>query len=371
METILIYGAGEKGKRLVRQINRYVNKSEIMVNELILVDKDPKKQGTVYMNARIISEEEAIDRYHDNAIMISTIPEYSAELQKHGFSMILGGIDYLLGLAPDCEDIGMFTDVHPFGHYESPYPTEKEIKKEMDLNDEGRIAKDIDLNVNGQAELLNSFRNFEKPQWTGRYIQDNEWFRKPSADALYYMMRFFKPKRIFEIGSGYSTAAMLDVNEQFFDNSISITCVEPYPWRLNNLVRKKDRVDHRQVFLQDLDIELFRELEKNDILFIDSSHVCKHGGDVNYEIFEIFPMLRSGVHIHIHDIFFSFRYPVSWLKQGRAYNEIYILRAFLMNNRDYEIELFSGGGKAFCNSGFNIPNGFEDIGNGSIWIKKL
>lgn len=118
--------------------------------------------------------------------------------------------------------------------------------------------------------------------------------------------------------------------------------------------------------VQQCDISIFEKLEKNDILFIDSSHVAKSGGDILYEYFKIIPMLQSGVIIHIHDIFFPFTYPKKWLYEGRCYNEAYILHGFLMNNNEYEIIYFNN----FMHSNLveSIGESFES--GGSIWIRK-
>ena len=89
-----------------------------------------------------------------------------------------------------------------------------------------------------------------------------------------------------------------------------------------------------------MDVEIFSKLEKNDILFIDSSHVSKTGSDVNFELFEIFPILNSGVWVHIHDMFWPFEYPNDWIQQGRSWNELYFIRAYLTGNKQFQVKLF-------------------------------
>jgi hypothetical protein len=91
--------------------------------------------------------------------------------------------------------------------------------------------------------------------------------------------------------------------------------------------------------LQDVPLSEFETLDQGDILFIDSTHVSKTGSDVNHLFFEILPALASGVHVHIHDIFAAFEYPQAWLDQGRAWNEQYLLRAFLEFNSEFEVVL--------------------------------
>lgn len=160
---------------------------------------------------------------------------------------------------------------------------------------------------------------------------------------LYSMIRHFRPKRIIEVGSGYSSCATLDTNESFFGNAISCTFIEPYTDLLNSLIREEDksRINIIPKRLEDVDEEIFTSLEENDILFIDSTHVSKINSDVNYLFFRILPLLRKGVIIHIHDIFYPFEYPKEWIYEGRAWNELYLLRAFLQYNDAYSILMFN------------------------------
>jgi hypothetical protein len=89
-------------------------------------------------------------------------------------------------------------------------------------------------------------------------------------------------------------------------------------------------------------LSYFDELQRDDVLFIDSTHVVKTGSDVVFELFEVLPRLRSGVIVHFHDVFYPFEYPREWaIRQNYSWNEIYALRAFLMGNRDWEIIFFN------------------------------
>ena len=120
----------------------------------------------------------------------------------------------------------------------------------------------------------------------------------------------------------------------FFDNEIQCTFIEPHPKLLKSLLKQGDleRIEIVPRPLQDVDLELFESLRANDILFIDSTHVAKIGSDVNRIFFEILPALATGVYVHFHDIFYPFEYPREWIYEGRAWNEAYMLRAFLMYN---------------------------------------
>ncbi|MGI9484201.1 MAG: class I SAM-dependent methyltransferase [Hyphomicrobiales bacterium] len=127
---------------------------------------------------------------------------------------------------------------------------------------------------------------------------------------------------MIEIGSGYSSCVMLDTNELFFDNAISMSFVEPYPELLLSLLKSGDEqnIEVHASKLQDTPLEIFAKLDAGDILFIDSSHVSKAFSDVNTIFFEILPNLSAGVYVHFHDIFANFEYPLEWLLQGRAWN---------------------------------------------------
>ena len=166
----------------------------------------------------------------------------------------------------------------------------------------------------------------------------------PLADALALMtfLRKLEPKRLIEIGSGYSSCAAMEVNERWLNSAIELTFVEPLPELLLSLAgsRLPPQALH-QARLQDVRTDVFRQLEANDILFIDSSHVAKTGSDVLDYLFRVLPALSSGVYLHIHDIFYPFEYPSAWINaENRSWNEAYVLRAFLAGNREWEVVFF-------------------------------
>ena len=107
------------------------------------------------------------------------------------------------------------------------------------------------------------------------------------------------------------------------------------------MIRIEDEIRLTEDIVQNLPMTYFESLTANDILFIDSSHVSKLGSDVNFLFFEVLPRLAKGVLVHVHDIHRKFEYPISWAKEGRGWNEAYILRALLANSRRYQIILAS------------------------------
>ena len=172
-----------------------------------------------------------------------------------------------------------------------------------------------------------------------RYFGENPFYGIGDALILYSFLRYFKPKKVVEIGSGFSSAVMLDVNDLFLEKTVYFTFIEPNPERLYNMINSEDRNKYNVVEknVQDVPLNLFQNLSEGDILFVDSSHVGKIGSDVLHIFFNILPMLKPGVIIHFHDIPWPFEYPMPWLMNGAAWNEAYFLRTFLQFNISFEI----------------------------------
>ena len=269
----------------------------------------------------------------------------------------------------------------PPGHFYSPIPSIRDLKVYKDeVFDVPAAIRGIDLNESRQVELLELFGQFYSEQpFTPqklperRYFFENPNYSYTDAIILYCMIRYLQPRKIIEIGSGYSSCAMLDINEMFFDNSIACTFVDPYPQLLRSLIKKEDR-KHVRILgqrVQDVDAGVFRELVSSDILFVDSSHVAKTGSDVNYIFFKILPLLNGGVYVHFHDVFYPFEYPQEWALEGRAWNEAYLLRAFLEYNRAFEIQFFTTYLMYKHHEMFesHMPLCLKNTG-GNLWLKK-
>jgi len=270
----------------------------------------------------------------------------------------------------------------PPGHYYSPIISVNKIK-----NDEERIWKQdlpdtipgIDLNTDYQLQLISELSNYyselpfkAQPQEGLRYYFENDYYSYTDAIILYAMLRHFKPKRVIEVGSGFSSALMIDTNELFFNGAIQLEFIEPNPKRLYSLFSKSDKENIKvtEDLVQNIPLSTFRKLQAGDILFIDSSHVAKTGSDLNYILFDILPNLNTGVIIHFHDIFFPFEYPKEWVYAGRNWNENYILRAFLMHNTEYKIIHFSD----YLHQNYpevfkKMPLAYKNTG-GALWMEK-
>jgi predicted O-methyltransferase YrrM len=237
----------------------------------------------------------------------------------------------------------------PPGHYYSPIPSVDDIEKVARCLPNSTTLAGVELDEPGQRALLEELVAFypSLPFTDGgapglRYRFDNESYSYADGIFLYCMLRHLKPRRLIEVGSGYTSALTLDTNERFLDNRIECTFIEPDPKLLFSLITEADRRRCRVIAsrLQDVDLSVFDTLGPRDILFIDSTHVAKVNSDVNRLFFDILPRLTPGTIVHIHDVFPSLEYPVEWLRQGRAWNEQYVLRAFLQFNSRFRIRLF-------------------------------
>ncbi len=240
---------------------------------------------------------------------------------------------------------------YPAGHYYSPIPDKEEMLAY--INSAKPPPKDlpgIDLKGEAQLKLLNEFVPFykelpfpEKQNAECRFYYENPFFSYSDAIFLYSFLRKQQPKRIVEIGSGFSSAVILDTVDRFFPRRPEIAFVEPYPDRLKTLLRGNDasQVKIIEKKVQEAPSEIFSSLQSGDLLFIDSSHVVKCGSDLQFLMCEIIPSLPAGIFVHFHDIFYPFEYPVEWLKEGRYWNENYFLRAFLSYNSEWSIYFFN------------------------------
>jgi Methyltransferase domain len=268
----------------------------------------------------------------------------------------------------------------PAGHYYSPIVNVEELRADAArIFDRSRRPAGVDLNEAGQLALLPILRSlardlpFQETKKDGLlYYFQNPSYGHGDAVVLACMIRHLRPRRILEFGCGFSSCVILDVNRLFFGGEIECTFVDPYPQLLRDLLAGYaggGRIMESRA--QDIDLDIVRSLEKDDILFIDSTHVSKGGSDVNFHFFETFPTLQAGVFIHVHDVAYPFEYPEAWfLDENRSWNESYLLRAFLMYNSFYRIEFFNHFlACVYPDLAKTIP-WFERNCGGAIWLRK-
>lgn len=334
---------------------------------------------------------EDLKKISDNTLVL--ISDRDPEIFKKVYEKLkINGMKYIcpnelmkiIRLLPESE-----SNLYPIGHYFSLYPDNEKILKKSDrIFNKNITVKDIDFNEKKQLEILYKMIELYPtlPDWQLtlsdskkglRYYYENQWFGAADAIALHCMLRILNPKRLIEIGSGYSSAVTLDTNEYYLENKLHISFIEPHPERLKMLLKSEDNIELHVKELQDISLDFFKQLSEGDILFIDSSHVSKVGSDVNYLLFEILPQLNKGVYIHFHDIFYPFEYPKDWIiNKGFIWNELYILRAFLQNNPNYSIQFFQDmllykySDIFMKNWPTNIPVYSSLPYGASIWLKK-
>jgi hypothetical protein len=165
------------------------------------------------------------------------------------------------------------------------------------------------------------------------YCFHNDFFMSPDAEVAYAMARTLRPRRIIEVGSGNSTQlfreAIYDSNSQ-----TELVAIDPSPTKAIREVANRTI----QTRVEDTSSSWFEDLQPNDILFVDSSHLVSTGNDVLHLIFNIVPKLKAGVVLHFHDIFLPYDYPQPWVvEQKRGYNEQYLIQALLQNSADLEV----------------------------------
>lgn len=238
------------------------------------------------------------------------------------------------------------------GHFYSPFVDLNDLK--LTPNKYWRkFTKDfpnINFDYNSAVNLLHYFEEYynqldftENKNENKLYYYNNFAFSYGDGIILNFMITKFRPKRIIEIGSGFSSCMIVDtINKLKLDTSV--TFIEPYPELLKDLVGSNITGGKFELIskpVQEVDKHYFESLTCGDILFIDSSHVAKPAGDVNHIYFEILPLLKKGVIVHVHDIFGNFDYPIDWILEGRAWNEAYLIKAFLMFNNSFKIIFFN------------------------------
>jgi predicted O-methyltransferase YrrM len=255
----------------------------------------------------------------------------------------------------------------PPGHYYSPLTNAGDAARALSWGD----SRGVDLRVAEQLALARELVPMMSEQVDGpRYDRRNNMFGPADAAIYHALLRRMRQRRIIEIGGGYSTAVALDTADAYLAD-LEIRCVEPYPERLLRLLATGDetRVTIHSVAVQDLPLANYAWLESGDVLFIDSTHVVKAGSDVVWLLLHVLPRLAPGVLVHIHDIFWPFEYPASWLDQGRDWTENYLLHAFLIGNVAWEIVLLSAW--LWQEHSQLLPADLVDETPGSLWLRSV
>lgn len=218
-------------------------------------------------------------------------------------------------------------------HYSAGFDAKKPRKLHIDFN----LPKQLKALAGLQyTEELAAFP-LDGNVWDFTFYISNPSFGPGDCDMYYLMIRNQKPKRIIEIGSGYSTLVAIDAIKKNAaeGHSTEMTCIEPYEMEW---LEKKVEINVIREPVEKVSMSVFKTLQEGDILFIDSSHIIRPENDVLFEYLELLPELNKGVIIHIHDIFSPRHYRAEWLKdEFRFWNEQYLLEAFLYYNDSFEV----------------------------------
>lgn len=215
-----------------------------------------------------------------------------------------------------------------------------------------------------------------------RYYGRNGQFHYFDGSVLSGLLTALNPARIIEIGAGFSSACIFDTIDRSPDARLkTFTTIDPDLSRIKSL-SPPPMAEMLDVEVQSVPIDFFRQLNAGDVLFIDSSHVLKTGSDVHYEYLHILPALKSGVIVHIHDIFYPFEYPNRWaVSENRSWNEVYMVDMLLTHSNRFEVLFFNDAflqkaadrvrvsGDAFDRASQSGARAMYRV-NGSLWLKK-
>jgi len=228
-------------------------------------------------------------------------------------------------------------------HFYSPLP-------DLERLDEGfwdtpRPMLGVDLAVEQAIELLTSelapyIGEFERPADRPGYTFASGSYGIVDAEILYAVVRRLKPKLLLEFGSGASShfiqmAARRNAGE---GEALEHRIFDPYPFTASPL-GPVDGVVVTEARAEDVDPGLVSELlGAGDVLFVDTTHTVKTGGDVDHIFSAVLPRLAPGVWVHIHDVFLPYEYRRDWVvDEQRLYAEQYLLQAFLAFNRAFRV----------------------------------
>jgi hypothetical protein len=192
------------------------------------------------------------------------------------------------------------------------------------------------------VELVNQYGpEYSKAHTKYGFREKNYYFRGLDALLLYAVLRDLKPRKLVEVGQGFSTRislAALERNAQDTGQEVEFVSIDPYDRFTEEKFPASVKFHCLRQELQSVDTQAV--LEHCGFLFIDSTHVYKFGSDVQHELTRVYPSLPPGTVVHIHDIFSPYDYPRDWIvREKRFWNEQYLLEAFLMFNAAFDIDL--------------------------------
>lgn len=195
----------------------------------------------------------------------------------------------------------------------------------------------------------------------------NSQFSYSDAMSYYCFIRRLKPKRIVEIGSGFSTLVAVEALQQ--NESGSIVCVEPFP---RPFLQRNPNLSLIQKKAQQIDPDfLNHSLQDGDILFIDSTHTVKTGSDCLHIYLRLLPYIKRNIYVHVHDIYLPFGLPMEWLLEKQVFwTEQYLLLALLTDNPKAKVIYGSAYHHSFNREALDqMMHGRCLSGGGSFWFE--
>ena len=278
--------------------------------------------------------------------------ELRAVLQKSGQDSGLAAAIRALLDHPERQALAANVGFPP-GHFYSPLVNISEVTDHMDRlrEDEATVFNAINLSIEDMDALwrqlaphfeTSPFPDDRSPAY--RFFYNNPSYPWTDAQVYQAMLQVKRPKRLIEVGAGFTSALLLDILDRVPDLDIDVTLIQPFPITIGNVLRPTDSEHYALIEkpVQEVDLAVFDKLSAGDFLFIDSTHVAKTGSDVVFEINDILPRLNPGVIVHFHDIFYPFEYPVPWVRDlAYSWNEMYMLRAYLQDNPHYRVIMFN------------------------------
>jgi hypothetical protein len=233
--------------------------------------------------------------------------------------------------------------------YYSPVPNLKSLPD--DIWERRSALGGVDLRVEAAIELIEGeLAPFvaeldvpdSGPAPPGTFFLQNENYETVDAELLYAMLRARKPRRVLELGSGFTTLLIGDAARRNAVEGVETEhlAYDPFPRAqiLGDDLLPPTRFEALPA--TEVPLEAFAWLQSGDVLFVDTTHTVKLGSDVNYIALEVLPTLAPGVIIHFHDIFLPWEYPREWFESMQYYwAEQYLLQAFLAFNGAFEVLL--------------------------------
>jgi predicted O-methyltransferase YrrM len=209
------------------------------------------------------------------------------------------------------------------------------------------IALDVDAALRlVETELAPFVEEFDfprdGPQPPGAFFLFNDNFEAVDSELLYALVRARKPRRVVELGSGYTSLLIAEAcRRNAADDTRTVhVAYDPYPRPQVLGARVPEPTVVVPISAADVPLEVFTSLQANDILFVDTTHTVKVGSEVVHVVLDVLPLLRAGVLVHFHDIFLPWPYPREWLEQHQWYwAEQFLLQGFLAFNEGFELLL--------------------------------